>query len=435
MTQTAPSSRLAAYDAAFARDMQALQLANNAVFITALSGGPDSTALACLADRYARSCGAVHHAIIVNHNIRSDATNEAERVCKRMQARAIATQIVTVQDKAPSTGIQEWARHQRFALLTQQARQQRAVLLFAHHQADQAETVLMRLARGSGIAGLVGMRDLTHRDAVPVARPVLNWSADKLRDVLALLGCDYEDDPSNRNYNFERVRLRHFLRNGAASGFPTIAAAQRLGQAMAALSDHCAAASTPIWEAATDLWPSGHAVIDMGRLHKLPDSMWRYHARRLIRQVGGNRYGVSAAALDRLRARLLAARNSTLGGCQFIRSMQPGEAARFYVVREIGRVPRECNVAAGDDVIFAGCWRVRTAFSGKLLNAGTAPHCVGTTTAAPPPDMIAALPYIIRRVIPVLCTLDGGLIYPQLEEVKSCVTSTDTALSAQFLGR
>ena len=435
MTQTAPSSRLAAYDAAFARDMQALQLANSTAFITALSGGPDSSALACLADRYARSCGAVHHAIIVNHNIRSEATGEAERVCQRMQARAIATQIVTVQDKAPSTGIQEWARHQRFVLLTKQARQQRAVLLLAHHQADQAETVLMRLARGSGIAGLAAMRALTYRDAVPVARPVLNWSVDQLRDLLSLLGCDYEDDPSNRNYNFERVRLRHFLRKGAACGFPTVAVGQRLGQAMAALSDHCAAASIPIWEAATDLWPSGHATIDMSRLHKLPDPMWRYHARRLIRQVGGNRYGVSAAALDRLRARLLAGQNSTLGGCQFIRSMQPSETARFYVVREIGRVPREYNVAAGDDVIFAGCWRVRTALAGQLLNAGTAQHCDGTTTAAPPPDMIATLPYIVRRVIPVLCTLDGGLIYPQLSGVRSYGTSADIALSAQFLGR
>ena len=93
--------------------------------------------------------------------------------------------------------------------------------------------------------------------------------------------------------------------------------------------------------------------------------------------------------------------------------MQPGKTARFYVVREIGRVPRECNVAAGDDVIFAGCWRVRTALAGRLLNAGTASYRDGTTTAAPPPDMIAALPYIVRRVIPVLCTLDGGLIYPQ----------------------
>ncbi|NCF48012.1 MAG: tRNA lysidine(34) synthetase TilS [Bacteroidetes bacterium] len=435
MTQTAPSSRLAAYDAAFARDMQALQLASNSVFITALSGGPDSTALACLADRYARSCGAAHQAIIVNHNIRSDAADEAERVCQRMLARAIATQIVTVQDKAPSTGIQEWARHQRFAALTKQARQQRAVLLLAHHQADQAETVLMRLARGSGIAGLAAMRALTHRDAVPVARPVLNWSADQLRDVLALLHCDYEDDPSNQNYDFERVRVRRFLRKGAAYGFPTITAVQRLGQTMAALSDHCAAASAPIWEAATDLFPSGHAVIDMSRLHKLPDSMWQHHARRLIQQVGGHRYGVSATALDRLRVRLLAAQNSTVGGCQFARSMQVGETARVFVVREIGRVPREYDVTAGDDVIFAGCWRVRTALAGQLLNAGTALQLKRTTAAAPPPDVIATLPYIVRRVIPVLCTLDGGLIYPQLVGVKSSVTSTDTVLSAQFLGR
>ena len=435
MTQTAPSSRLAAYDAAFARDMRALQLASSSVFITALSGGPDSSALACLVDRYARSCGAVHQAIIVNHNIRSDASGEAERVRQRMQARAIATQILTVQDKAPSTGIQEWARYQRLAALTKEARQQRAVLLLAHHKADQAETVLMRLARGSGIAGLAAMRALTHRDAVPVARPVLNWSADQLRDVLALLGCSYEDDPSNRNYDFERVRVRRFLRNGVACGFPTITAAQRLGQAMAALSDYCVAASNPIWEAATDLLPSGYAVIYVNRLDKLPDSMWQHHARRLIQQVGGHRYGVSARSLDRLRARLLAAQNSTLGGCQFVRSMQPGETARFYVVREIGRVPWECDVAAGDDVIFAGCWRVRTAFSGQLLNAGMAPQLKCTTTAVPPPDVIAALPYIVRRVIPVLYTLDGGLIYPQLKGVQSSVTSADTALSAQFLGR
>ena len=104
-------------------------------------------------------------------------------------------------------------------------------------------------------------------------------------------------------------------------------------------------------------------------------------------------------------------------------------------MREIGRVPREFKVAAGDDVIFAGCWRVRTALAGQLLSAGAAPHRDGAKTAAPPPDMIAALPYIVRRVIPVLCTLDGGLIYPQLSGVRSYGTSADIALSAEFLGR
>jgi hypothetical protein len=92
-------------------------------------------------------------------------------------------------------------------------------------------------------------------------------------------------------------------------------------------------------------------------------------------------------------------------------------------------------VVAGDDIIFAGCWRVRTALAGQLLNAGTTLQLKRTIAATPPPDVIAALPYIVRRVIPVLYTLDGGLIYPQLECMRSSVSSTDPVLSAQFLGR
>ena len=70
MTQIAQTSRLAAYEAAFASSMRALSLENADRFITALSGGPDSTALACLADLYARSHGKDHMAVIVNHNMR-----------------------------------------------------------------------------------------------------------------------------------------------------------------------------------------------------------------------------------------------------------------------------------------------------------------------------------------------------------------------------
>ena len=209
--------------------------------ISAVSGGPDSIALALHSQRFAVAHGGTHRSIVIDHGIRPGSDAEAARVVSRLEAHGISASCIRIQTPAPSTGIQEWARHQRFAALTKQARQQRAVLLFAHHQADQAETVLMRLARGSGIAGLAGMRGLTYRDAVPVARPLLNWSADQLRDVLALLGCDFEDDPSNRNYDFERVRLRRFLRKSAACGFPTIATAQRLGQAMAAISDNARA--------------------------------------------------------------------------------------------------------------------------------------------------------------------------------------------------
>ena len=129
MTQTAQTNRLTAHEAAFAAHMQALNLETANRFITALSGGPDSTALACLADRYARSRGKDHQAVIVNHNIRPDAANEALRVRQRMQKRGIASQILTIKNKAPATAVQEWARHERFAALTKLARQQCSVLL------------------------------------------------------------------------------------------------------------------------------------------------------------------------------------------------------------------------------------------------------------------------------------------------------------------
>ena len=92
--QIAPISQLVAYQAAFASSMQALGLETAERLITALSGGPDSTALACLANRYARSHGKDHQAVIVNHNIRPGATNEALRVNQRMKERGITSRIL-----------------------------------------------------------------------------------------------------------------------------------------------------------------------------------------------------------------------------------------------------------------------------------------------------------------------------------------------------
>jgi hypothetical protein len=92
-------------------------------------------------------------------------------------------------------------------------------------------------------------------------------------------------------------------------------------------------------------------------------------------------------------------------------------------------------VAADDDVIFAGCWRVRTKHAGKLVHAGAlAESDEGAASTGWPTD-IAILPYVVRRAIPVIITLDGGVFYPQLIGVNPAVTSMDTALSAQFLGR
>ena len=434
MTQIARINRIADYQTAFASSMRALNLGTANRLITALSGGPDSTALACLADLYAQSNGKEHQAVIVNHNIRPEATAEAVRVSQRMQKRAITSHILTIKDKAPETGLQEWARHQRFALLTKMARQNGAVLLFGHQEADQAETVLMRLSRGSGVVGLAGMSGLSMRDAVLVARPLLEWDAKTLVRLLALVGCDYEDDPSNQNSQFERVQMREFLGHAAASGLPVIDDALRLGRVMRALSNHLEKASSLLWQAATATFPTGHAVIDIDKLADLPHTAWVYRIRQLIRQIGGRPYFVSDKAVTGLHERLLAGRNSTLGGCQFVKSTRFGKMAFFYVVRELGRTPEAVDVAVDDDVIFAGCWRVRTKQAGRLLHAGALAKSAEGAASAAWPAVIANLPYVVRRAIPVITTLDGGVIYPQLIDVSQDPKPLRRASSAQFLG-
>ena len=432
--QIAPTSRLVAYQAAFASSMRALDLETTDRFITALSGGPDSTALACLAEFYARSYGKHHQAVIVNHNIRPNATNEAVRISQRMKSRAIASQILNITGEAPKTGLQNWARNQRYKVLTKLARQQGAVLLVAHHQADQAETVLMRLANGSGVVGLAGMRGLITRDAVVVARPLLEWQADDLVDLLGLLGCDYEDDPSNQNRQFERVQMRGFLRDADESGLPLIDNALRLGCAMKALSDYLDTASSTLWQAATCLFPTGHAMIDMDKLSNLPQPAWVYRVRQLIRQIGGRPYGVSDIALTGLYERLLSGQNSTLGGCQFVQSLRRHESAKFYVVRELGRTPEVLDVVANDNVIFAGCWWVRTNQAGRVVHLGAHENSNDGGAPTPLPSDGATLPYVARRAIPVIITLDGEVFYPQIIKTGTLASPTGVAFSAQFMG-
>ena len=172
--------------------------------------------------------------------------------------------------------------------------------------------------------------------------------------MCCLLDCDYEEDPSNHNCQFERVQMRQFLRNVAASGALVTDDALRLGCAMQVLSDHLDLASSTLWQGATRLFPTGHAMINMIELSDLAQTAWAYRARHLIRQIGGRPYGVSDLAVTGLRERLLAGRNWRPGGCQFVKSLRHREPDSFYVVRELGRASGAVDVMIDDDVILQG---------------------------------------------------------------------------------
>ena len=192
--------------------------------VLAVSGGPDSIALMWLAARWRRALkrGPRLIAVTVDHGLRTAAAAEARDV-KRL-ARSLDLQHRTVRwsGTKPRTGLPAAARSARYRLLAQAARANGAThILTAHTRDDQAETLLMRIMRGSGIAGLAAMARESDRDGVRLARPFLNVSKSQLIATLRKAKVSFADDPTNRDTSFTRPRLRMLMPALAAEGGDT----------------------------------------------------------------------------------------------------------------------------------------------------------------------------------------------------------------------
>jgi tRNA(Ile)-lysidine synthase len=246
--------------------------------VLAVSGGPDSTALMWLAARWRarRKCGPRLIAVTVDHGLRKESAREALMVKRLAKKLKVEHRTLRWTGKKPKTGIQEAARWARYRLLADTARKAGARhVLTAHTLDDQAETVLFRMARGSGIAGLRGMgrhTPLSFRGAAQrrarnpypraavldsgltpsacpgmtnllLVRPFLSIPKSRLIATLAAAKIPFADDSSNRDPRFARPRLRDLMPGLAAEGLD----ARRL----AALARRMARADQAI-EAAVD---------------------------------------------------------------------------------------------------------------------------------------------------------------------------------------
>ena len=178
----------------------------------AVSGGPDSMALLLLAA--AARPGAVE-AASVDHALRDGSRAEAEMVARACAELGVPHAILTAGWKeAPATALQERARRERYRLLGFWAEERSLeALATAHHADDQAETLLMRLSRGSGVRGLAGMRrrSIAPGTDVTLVRPLLDWRRRELEQVCLDAGVTPLLDPSNDDERFERIRVRHAL--------------------------------------------------------------------------------------------------------------------------------------------------------------------------------------------------------------------------------
>jgi tRNA(Ile)-lysidine synthase len=188
-------------------------------FILAVSGGPDSTALLVLAARWAkrRKRAPKILAVTIDHGLRQEAAHEAAAVRRLAGALGVTHRTLRWRGAKPKSGLQEAARHARYRLLAQAAEGAGfAHILTAHTLDDQAETVLFRLARGSGLLGLTGMAYASPLRAsgeatVFLVRPLLNIPKTRLIATLKAARVAYSEDPTNRDPRFARTRLRGLL--------------------------------------------------------------------------------------------------------------------------------------------------------------------------------------------------------------------------------
>ena len=272
----------------------------------AVSGGPDSLALLLLAHA---ACGADQiAAATVDHGLREGSAAEAAFVADICHELGVEHAIIPV--SVDEGNVQANARAARYLALGQWHDEARVgALLTAHHADDQAETLLMRLNRGSGVAGLAGIRSTTE---IPgwggtLFRPLLRWRKAELEAIVRGAGIDPVRDPSNADENFDRVRMRDFLSSQDTRDAGAIAAsAEHLEDAWRAIE----------WFAAED-WET----------HVVPDSdasgrAFRYYAnapraigietiQRIVTELGG-----VASRSDAARAwdRLWQGENASLAG-------------------------------------------------------------------------------------------------------------------------
>ena len=182
--------------------------------VLAVSGGPDSLALMWLAARWRRALarGPQLLAVTVDHGLRPEAAREAREVKRLAQTLEVPHRTLRWTGAKPGTGVPAAARAARYRLLAKAARASGAAyILTAHTRDDQAETLLMRILRGSGIAGLAAMARETEREGVWLARPLLDVPKSRLVATLDRARIAFADDPTNRDMSFTRPRLRALM--------------------------------------------------------------------------------------------------------------------------------------------------------------------------------------------------------------------------------
>lgn len=359
-----------------------------------VSGGADSTALAILADSWARREGGSVIALIIDHGLRPASADEAASTAVRLGCAGIETETILLGlDAGPA--LQERARAARHAALAGAALRAGAVhLLLGHHAGDQVELLAMRAARGP--RGAAGMAGFAARDDVTLLRPLLATDPAELRAMLHNSGVAWIEDPSNTNTRFERVRFREALRTrDGIVGMPETGPD-------AAFLVVTQKAAVRFLARHVEIRPEGYALI---RAEALPEDALA----ALLRVIGGSAYPPARNRVARLAASLQPA---TLGGVRLLKAGRLGPG--WLLVREVAHCASGIPATVG--AVWDGRFRADAVPAGATRFGSLGSHAARIAGAR-------QLPAAILRGLPTFFRDDTVLAVPHLCIGPDCIVT------------
>ncbi len=390
-------------------------------FAVAVSGGADSLALTLLAENWARKRGIEFVALTVDHGLRRGSKAEADQVGGWLANRGIKHHVLPWRGKKPQANVQALARQARYALMAKWCSGRGfKTLVLAHHLDDQAETLVLRLLRGSGVDGLAAMAPVSKQAGLTLLRPLLNIPGARLKATCRKFDQDWVEDPSNQNAEISRIRVRRFL-EGVAPG-------DDLTQRLAVTASNMARARSALeWATGNLLQRSvvrneaGYCLLDTPTFADAPEEIGLRALARIARSIGGKPYPPRFAGLTQLHGALTGGglgRGRTLGGCRFL-TWDDG----VLIVRENRDVEQLSVRSGGSAQIWDGRFSVRLGRAKGLSDKGLKVGVLGAVGwsqvkaagAVAPPDIdFSTIPGPARLTLPALWRGTELIAAPQL---------------------
>ena len=407
----------------FSRNLLKFGFKKSSRVVIGVSGGPDSLALASLYANWAQDVRTNCFAIIIDHGLRTNSAEEAFSAKAELEKLQLNSKVIKINKTPPSGNIQNWARIQRFELLTLEARLFRGVLMLGHHLDDQIETLYLRLAHNSGPIGLLGIKKERLFHSVKIIRPLLEEKKANLRAYCVDKNIRSIEDPSNSVIKFDRVRARTHLLMDKKLSIQLLKLRQHIEKIVYVFRGHCL------------LWCSKHikiklpifASLPLGKFISLPESMRAYILQQLLWQIGAANYPASNKSIKMGLSKIISSKKFTLGGCIIIVKKE-----RIELHSERKRnIEKKLRVSSNVPTILDNRW---------LLNANKPifvrqmsdeyyKHFNQTKHLN---HVLKKWPYPARLCVPILVDLDDRVVQPHIEVEKTninenqknvCITS------------